>query len=893
MKLRKRLFLTLGVVILVTGILAMPVAGLQAQESIVLSVAFPEFMRNVLPEDIFAQFEAENPGVKVNSVYSSMDTFFAPSPAQDLNEHLDAIQEYVSSADVVSVQGSNVSVEATRAGYFLDLAPLASADASLNADDFIPAVWQSFQWDGGIWALPVSTDVISVLYNPSAFDQAGLAYPNEAWTMDDFANAARKLAQYDEAGQVTTPGLVAFGNERYLLRALLGESFYNVGSIPDSPSFANPTLETLLTTWSELQNEGVFARAFSGNIDEAPLRISSSRGFFGGFRPENEVVPVAPSLLPGGIAGLDVQGFAVSSGTLYPQQAYNLAKYLTNNVQVANNPFGIAPARNSLKGVQPEAPGDGDGRGFFIGRGNTSPENQAIIDQSLARGLPVAELRYADYALNALSLMQSSGLDARSALQQVEVTAVTNLQAAADKRDTTTIMVSTPIPEVAMQPGEVTLNFGFLSFVRPTPNQELWDQLLRDFAANDPQVGKINMGMDFGNASEYAERYDCFYLPYNAVPGLDVSKVLNLDPYLDADPTFDRNDVVGDAMSLVQRDNKTWALPIMVQPEVLRYHSQLFAQAGIPAPENGWTIDQFNDALRALKPNADDPKPFVPRGAGGNYLLQLIAAYGGIPIDKRTEPPTVNFTDSANVNAIRQVLDLARDGYIDYQELAKTEFNVFLSGEVADPIYTESFSGFRDREHIVVAQDGSENPYRMTTYPTGNQYAAISYDMGTAYISATTQNADACYRWISTIASHAELFSAMPARRSFINDPTFVASQGADTVAIYNEFDRLMASPNTINFQTPFAGDMNPGNFIVEFWLNRAFDRYVLEDADLETELSDAQNYVTAYQQCAANIPPRDAATQDRFAYMQQFMECAGSVDPTVSSVFAVSAAPG
>lgn len=891
MSFRNYRFRVLLVMVLFVVVTIIPVVGVQAQDGIVLSVALPEFMRNVLGEDVFAQFETDNPGVKVNVIYSSMDSLFVSSPAQDLSEHLEATQEYASSADVLSVQASNVSVEATRAGYFLDLSPLTSADASLNVDDFVPALWQSFQWDGGVWALPVSTDVITVTYDPAVFDEAGLSYPNAAWTIDDFANAARKLVQKDSAGNVTKPGLVTFGNTVYLLRALLGQGFYGVGSIPDSPSFVNSSLEALLTTWAELEQEGSFAKVIDGEITDAPLRIFSGRGF--GPRPGDNSIPSASSLLPGGVGGLDTQGFAVSSGTLYPEQAYNLAKYLTNNVQVANNPFGIAPARKSLVGVQVQpADGERDGR-FFMDR-SFSPEEQAVIDAGLANGLSVAELRYGDYVVNALDAMLTGGSDAYTALQQAEATAAANLQTAADLRTTTTILVATPVPEVVMQPGEVALNFGFLSFIRPTPNQEQWDQLMRDFAANDPQIGKVNVETDFGSASEYADKYDCFYLPYNAVPNLDVSKVLNLDPFLDADPSFDRNDIVGNGISLVQKDAKTWALPVTIQPEVLRYNTELFAQAGIPAPENGWTIDQFNDALQALKPTADDAIPFVPRGAGGTYLLQLIAAYGGIPLDKRTDPPTINLTDPTNVAAIQQVLDLAKNGYISYSELARTEFNIMMSGETVDPIYTESLNGFSVRMGRGGPEsENGEDAYRMTTYPSGSQYNAVSYDLGTAYISAATQNADACYRWISAIASQPELFSAMPARRSFINDPAFTASQGADTIAIYNAFDQLMSAPNTINFQTPFGGDTNPGNFIVELWLNRAFDNYVLQDADLNTELADAQNFISAYLQCEANIPPFDATAQDHDAYTQQFMDCAGLVDPSVSSMFAVGAAPG
>ncbi|MEO8611323.1 MAG: hypothetical protein ABI690_25730 [Chloroflexota bacterium] len=899
MLLSKRSFLVFLLIALVTALAVIPASGVGAQDAVVLQVAVPEFMRNFLPDDTFAQFETDNPGVTVKVVYKSMD---GASSSQDVAGYLTAVKDYVSSADVVTVQSQDLSIEATRAGYFLDLSPLTSADASLNVDDFVPALWQSFQWDGGVWALPISTDVVVVIYDTAAFDKAGLAYPSTSWTIDDFANAARKLTQYDAAGAVTTPGLMTLDNVPYLMRALLGQGFYAVGSLPDAPSFSNPTLENLLTTWSQLQTDGVLASGFSGDLNAVPLRIMGSFGLGGrGPRANDGTPPPAATLLPGNVAGLSAQGFAVSSGTLYPEQAYNLAKYLTNNIQIANNPFGVAPARKSLVGAQAQTgggganttgPGGGGGPGFF--RRNFTPETQAVIDQAIANGLPMSEVRYSSYVLDALSSMQSDGLDAHSALQQAEATAVSNLQTAAATKGTEAVLVATPVPDVVIQPGEIALNFGFASFVQPLPNQEQWDQLLRDFETNDPQVGKINMNTDFGRASDLATTSDCFYLPYNAVPSIDESTVLSLDPYLDADASFDRNDVVGTAMSLVQKDNKTWALPIIITPEVLRYNIDMFTQAGIPAPTNGWTVDQFTDALKALKPNASDPTPFVSRSPGGNYLLELIAAYGGIPLDRRTDPPTLNFTDPTTEAAIQQVLDLAKNGYINYQELARTSFTIAISGDAPpDPIYTESLNGFAIRRGgRRFGTGGAQNQdtataYALTTYPSGSQYNAISYDIGTGYISATSQNADACYRWLSTIAQHPELFSAMPARRSFINDSAFAASQGADTVAVYNQFDKLMSASNTINFQTPFAGDANPGNFIVEFWLTRAFDNYVLKDADLNTELTDAQNFATSYQQCIVGIAPFDATTQDRQTYNQQFTKCAGLVDPTVANLFA------
>ncbi|MFN8447474.1 MAG: hypothetical protein U0521_02460 [Anaerolineae bacterium] len=121
-------------------------------------------------------------------------------------------------------------------------------------------------------------------------------------------------------------------------------------------------------------------------------------------------------------------------------------------------------------------------------------------------------------------------------------------------------------------------------------------------------------------------------------------------------------------MIQLQKDNRTWAYPMTIQAQTLSYNATIFEQAGVPAPTTGWTLDQFLDALRTLKDYLNKA-PFVARDLNGESLMMLVAAYGGLPVDYRTTPPTLNYTDPATVDAIQQVLDLAKNGYIDYQPL--------------------------------------------------------------------------------------------------------------------------------------------------------------------------------------------------------------------------------
>jgi len=873
--------------VLVCALLVLGMAsGAWAQDNIVLTLVVDRFQAEQISDEMLATFEAAHPGVKVVLKESDGGRFFPPA-AYDLTSHLDSVETYVTNGDVMLVSSQSLSVEATRAGYFLDLTPLVSADATLNSADYYSNVWQSVQWDGGIWALPAAADVFLMLYDPAAFDAAGLSYPNAAWTLDDYAYAIRQLAATNP-DQAPFSGSFQIGEE-LLLRAALGAGLYDPASLPSNPDFSNPNLQSILETWSGLYTDGALGSYSQINFDEVPLRLDSSTGF--GLRFGDNSTQ-AGALLPGGVAGLNVDSFAVSAGTAYPMQAYELAKFLTHQIEAVDSLFGAFPARQSLQGLQNPNGGGGPGRGGRAANANLSPEHQAIIQAALQNALPVSEQRFMGYLSLALSTLQNGETDAFSALQEAEQTALSNLQSAAERGAETAVFVATPVPTPVLSSDEVALNFGYVSFITPLPNAEEWARVQADFIALDPQVGHINFETPrTNNTAELVESYDCFMLPYNAVDGMDLSTVLNLDPFLDTDPTFERSDVLGGVLAQVQQDNKTWALPYMLQPQIMRYHYETFMNNGIIPPDGSWTIDQFTDALRLLKQNAaDEQAPFQSNSFGNTYLLMLMAAYGGVPLDFRSDPPTVNFTDPTTVAAIQQVLDLAKDGYILYEELSNLgggRVFSFSDQENPVPIVDQALNGFGGGGFAVFIQGGNgeqpADPYRNVSYPSGSQYTPLAYTIGTAYISTNTPNPDACYRWLTTISQNPQLFNAMPARASLIEQ--LASSETPETLAFYRQFAAQLASPNTLPLQSR-QGFSAPEAFLRDYWLGKAFDRYVLEDADLLTELEDAQTLTLAYQECVASIPPYDpSAYTDQRAYFEQFAECGARLDPDLAAM--------
>lgn len=87
-------------------------------------------------------------------------------------------------------------------GVLLNLQPYLDADPALS-DGVYPITMQAYKTADGIYGLPRDFQTIVLYYNKDMFDAAGVAYPTDAWTWDDFRAAAKALT-LDKDGDGTT-----------------------------------------------------------------------------------------------------------------------------------------------------------------------------------------------------------------------------------------------------------------------------------------------------------------------------------------------------------------------------------------------------------------------------------------------------------------------------------------------------------------------------------------------------------------------------------------------------------------------------------------------------------------------------------------------------------------
>jgi multiple sugar transport system substrate-binding protein len=161
------------------------------------------------------------------------------------------------------------------------LGPYLEKSQVIKEADFYPETMQPFYWQGTLMCIPQNLSSLVVYYNKKLFDEAGVAYPADDWTWDDFLATAKALTKdTDGDGMVDQYGL---GTEASIFR-LAPFVWQAGGDIVDDP--ANPTRLTLdspeakqATEWFlALQNEHkVVPDAVQEEAEDSESRFQNGR----------------------------------------------------------------------------------------------------------------------------------------------------------------------------------------------------------------------------------------------------------------------------------------------------------------------------------------------------------------------------------------------------------------------------------------------------------------------------------------------------------------------------------------------------------------------------------------------------------------------------------------
>lgn len=809
-----------------------------SQEPIVLTVVVPTAKLQVYPSDYFDDFRALHPNVDVAVINN--DALYPPSVVSDVATHLNAIETYVSSGDLLWVNSSILSLESTLAGYWLDLLPLVTADPMINQGDLQPGVLDAFSWNNSLWALPIRIHPRILVFNKEAFDNAGFGYPNAAWTIDDLAQWARELTLRNADGQPITPGFL--GDAPPIFYSQLQRAFFNHSDEGVMPNLNTPELAGLVEKWAPVLNE-IFPQG-SYSSEGVPVQLADICILTTSL--QNEYIG---ALLPGGYSYASIDGFGISAGTEQPQLAYELMQYLLQKPpQIVEN-CGVSVYRTDLN--------------MTSMYNALSPENQLLLTDSLANPISPSDLLFSEYVWAALSFFnERETVSSAEVLADVQRLAEQNITIAANT--STQLVISTPVPTLA--PNVSALNFGIgMSSVH---NLSDWQRVANEFIASGQHIEEIRINLMQNDVEAFLNTNDCYYLTSDGSELYGRDRFLNLSPLMSASPEFNSDTLLPGVAGSINLNNGAVIYPFAVEVGLITYDQDALLGAGLVPPSINWTTEEFVELITVLGNTYSEPNLFAPR-YGNIDFIALIAAFGGLPVDYRSDPPTIDLISADNVNAIRQVLDLAKGGYITYNPLGNLDNT---------PTYQVGILNTHLLDEITSL---SVDSLRLLLYPSGEAYKVIVMgDTTGGYIRADTLLIDPCFQWITFISSHTELFNDMvPAWESQLEEQ--VSDSTYDKAPLLQQLKSTLLSQQAIIFplQRDFV-DM----FMENLWIGRAFDVYVLDDGDLTLELNNAQAIIAIYRDCLSRQPGIEnwADTDSRQIYLDFVLSCAVEADPAL-----------
>jgi len=86
-------------------------------------------------------------------------------------------------------------------------------DPNMKMDDFYPQLLEGLSYDNKLYTFPQMNCFASLFYRKDLLDKAGIKYPayNEAWTLEQYYDAAKKLTEKGADGKTVVYGATLSG----------------------------------------------------------------------------------------------------------------------------------------------------------------------------------------------------------------------------------------------------------------------------------------------------------------------------------------------------------------------------------------------------------------------------------------------------------------------------------------------------------------------------------------------------------------------------------------------------------------------------------------------------------------------------------------------------------
>jgi ABC-type glycerol-3-phosphate transport system substrate-binding protein len=837
-------------------------AAAPAQDGpVTITFGIVEFQRQTY-EPIVQAFNEENADITVQIV--SLDKVFGfGSDEQADFEHI--MGQVVRAADT-AMPLVPVRPEDLDQGYLQDLQPLMDADATFDHDDFYSSALAE-EADGGVYLLPHTLPVAVLSYNKDMWTASGLAAPDPDWTYEEMIGAAEQIAQ-KQGDTVEVYGLADGSSGIIPLIFEMQQAGVDVFSTPlETLRLDTPEVETALEQVAAQGESGAvyIPSAESGVVtfgsqDVDKLIRNQQVGMWlpnlldrqgNDEQPAFAIgtVPFPSGPTPNFFFG-SPQGYVMSSGTQYPQQAWRWLSFLSK--QELDQPFfqqeGVItriPARKSLA----------ERMGYWS---ELDEETAAVIRETLERrsdtmppGFTSNFGTVVQALMNALGTVASGGKDTTTALQEAQEKVTDQLAkmelTPEPTPDDSPIVVATPEPLTTPQAGAEEVTFAAL----PWPNADDIRRKAKEFNQEYDDIvvsiTNIQMQPEIPEFADVAQQSDCFY--WFGKPDTDhLDAVRDIRPLLDADAAFAVEDYPPAFLQSLQEGTALYGLPYAVDLRTLAYHKEAFEAAGLAEPTIDWTVEDLLNAVQQLDSGEGSERQYG--FVSMNHLQDILFfmdRMGASYMQGSEAEPQPNFTDPAVIEAVQFYIDMLQEysphealsGYMRDAGFHSEPFQLAQNGRVGLWLSIGGFFSFG-------VGDNTDFTVGVAPPPLGGDGVSPSYvNVRGFYIAANTEHADTCWTWMKYLSEDATLAqNSFPARLSVARSPEVVEKMEPGQAEAYESYITALERPAPENPNTlPDQEKFDP------FWFFRAVDR-ALQGGNLEQELADAQQLTEQFLAC-------------------------------------------
>ncbi|HWQ15521.1 MAG TPA: extracellular solute-binding protein [Roseiflexaceae bacterium] len=888
-----------------TGVAPQPGATPDSPEGVTISFAVWDYERPIY-EPLVERFMAEHPGITV--VLVPLDDIMNV-PSQGPESSTAMLRRLVSAADTAPAVG--IPSEALGSALLLDLKPLMDADARFTREDFYPGALERWTVNSGTWALPRYFYLQVLSYNRDLFKLANIPEPQPGWTWEELLATAEQVSAAGGGGlDGQTYGYLDNSGGFQPLIAMLKPQGLDLLSTPASElRLDDQRIFDAIERIRQLYKDGVLYQPYSSDPNVPPQdpaeTVRQGRVAIWGdvYIPGPDGNPVPPEGIdvgqipypadtPDPWGGLGGEGYIISGGTAHPNEAWTWIEWLSR--QEIGQPGGGGPA--NMPGRIPARRQLAEQTGFWD---SISEQAASAYRWALEHPAPLPTRQPDHLTLGAVSQAVSQAVsspsgDTRQALAEAqkwldETFAQQNLTPTPEP-DLSPVLVATPEPQTAPE-GATTITFAVPGY---SPSEIR--RVARAFREQRPDIFVQIKATEFFTGplqlADVARTADCFTWGQAPQSEADFAALLDLQPLIDADGSFPKDDYPPAVLAAYQRGGSTYGLPYAFNLRTLNYNRTAFDAAGIPVPDGSWDAQDFLAAAQALTTGEGDARQYGYVALNGvqNDLLFFIGQFGGRLTTGAGQDLRPSYTDQKTVAAIRWYIDLYKthgvmppirlyykrddpgfeDRSFEYVQTGRAGmwFDMgygMFSKEGGFAVAEPAIAGGGPGIPMPVEPGQPDRPFEVGISPlpvgSGGLRSGDFYARG-MHIAAGTQNAQACWEWLKFLSTDiTSVYGDFPARISVAQGETFGQQAPPERMEIYRAYAEVLRRPSTPGDDPAvlYSGQLDP------YWLWKAIMATVEEDADLAVGLEEAQRLTTAYAECVAGgeKPPACALKVD------------------------------